>query len=200
MCHDCPANCVGSYILNCSHNLIYKKYPNVQLLFLINVHLDGKKAILMVYSQYGTSLLSKNNDFLQYNILRSKKKRERKEIHKILEGHIGFLIDSTIIDFYLRHFYFCDKIPNWIAFDGNPSLCLCVDLMMRQMGLEAWERTAVHPILNRKYSGEATEEGQGIITLKDMIPLLPWRPSSLQLPLPHIYLLLVNNATVLWRY
>lgn len=31
----------------------------------------------MVYSQYGTSLLTKNNDFLQYNILRSKKKKER---------------------------------------------------------------------------------------------------------------------------
>lgn len=108
-----------------------------------------------------------------------KKKRERKEIHKILEGHIGFLIDSTIIDFYLRHFYFCDKIPNWIAFDGNPSLCLCFDLIMRQMGLEAWERTAVHPILNRKYSGEATEEA------KVSSPSRTWFPYCHGDPLPY---------------
>lgn len=43
--------------------------------------MDGKKAILMVYSQYGTSLLTKNNDCLQYNILKSEKEdRENKYI------------------------------------------------------------------------------------------------------------------------
>lgn len=82
MCHDCLANCAESYILNYSYILTHKKYPNVQLLFLINSSFGWKKAILMVYSQYGTSLLTKNNDFLQYNILKSKKEESEKKYIK----------------------------------------------------------------------------------------------------------------------
>lgn len=51
-------------------------------------------------------LLTKNNDFLQYDILKSEKEESEKKYIKKLEGHIGFLINSTIIDFYLRHFFF----------------------------------------------------------------------------------------------